>query len=225
MPFTDETLNFLKQLKKNNKRDWFEKNKLRYESVVREPAFEFIEAVGPLLKKVSPHFQAIAKKSGGSLMRVYRDTRFSKDKTPYKTNIGIHFRHEMGKSVHAPGYYVHLAPDENFLGLGIWRPDSATLKKIRTHIQEEPAAWRRATGGKAFRSSYKLEGDSLKIAPLGIDKNDPLIEDLKRKDFIGVNRFSFPEALQHSFAKNVVEQFKAGRMMMRFLCDALKIPF
>ena len=225
MPFTDETFKFLKQLKKNNRRDWFEKNKQRYEDCVRSPALALIEEIGPLLKKVSPHFLAVAKKTGGSLMRVYRDTRFSKDKTPYKTNVGIQFRHEFGKDVHAPGYYVHLEPNECFMGLGIWHPDSPTLKKIRTHLVDEPQAWKKSINSKSFKTEFELAGESLKKAPLGFEKDHPLIEDLRRKDFIAVTNFKPDEATQKDFAKNMINRFKKGNQLMRFLCDAIRVPF
>ena len=107
--FSRATLKFLDELAANNNKAWFDENKPRYESLVREPALDFIEAMGPTLKTLAPHFRADLRKGGGSLMRVFRDTRFSHDKTPYKTNIGIQFRHELGKDVHAPGFYVHLS--------------------------------------------------------------------------------------------------------------------
>ena len=126
---------FLRQLQKNNNREWFNANKQRYEDSIRTPALSLIEHIGPeIAEKLSPHFVAIPKKVGGSLMRVYRDTRFAKDKTPYKTNIGIQFRHELGKDVHAPGFYLHIEPGNCFIGTGIWRPESLFLNKIREFI-------------------------------------------------------------------------------------------
>ena len=116
--FSKSTFKFLDQLAANNNRTWFEENKPRYESLIREPALEFIEAMAPALKMFAPHFRADPRKMGGSLMRVYRDARFSRDKTPYKTNIGIQFRHELGKDVHAPGFYVHISTAECFLAVG-----------------------------------------------------------------------------------------------------------
>ena len=135
--FSDETFQFLSSLALNNNRVWFEENKQRYEDAVRTPALRFIDDIAVELAAISPHFLAIPKKVGGSLMRVYRDTRFSKDKRPYKTNIGIHFRHEVGKDVHAPGFYLHIAPGECFVGVGVWRPDSRALAKIRDAIVED----------------------------------------------------------------------------------------
>lgn len=225
MPFSTDTIKFLKQLKKNNNRDWFNQNKDRYETFVREPSLEFIESMAAPLRKVSEHFLAVPKKMGGSLMRVYRDIRFSKDKTPYKTNVGIHFRHEFGKNVHAPGYYLHIAPNETFLGLGIWHPDTEALKKIRSYIQEEPTRWKRAINSKAFKETFELAGESLKKAPFGIEKDHPMIHDLKRKDFIGVTSLSDDAILSSDLLKTVVEHFKKGNNLMRFLCDALRVPF
>ena len=125
--FTNKTFKFLRDIEKNNNRDWFEANKHHYEEYIREPSLAYIEAMAPYLKKISPHFIASPKKVGGSLMRIYRDVRFGKDKTPYKTNIGIQFRHSAGKDVHAPGFYLHIENNEVFVGAGIWRPDTCLL--------------------------------------------------------------------------------------------------
>ncbi len=113
-------LHFLDELSRNNKREWFQANRSRYEQDVLQPALAFIETMAKPLEKISPHFCAVPKRMGGSLMRPYRDVRFSKDKRPYKTNVGIQFRHEAGRDVHAPGFYFPIEPDEAFLGVGIW---------------------------------------------------------------------------------------------------------
>ena len=117
---TSKTFRFLSDLAKNNNREWFEENKDRFEGDLREPLLGFIEDFSEHLEKLSPHFEANARKVGGSLFRIFRDVRFSKDKSPYKTNAGVHFRHERAKDVHAPGYYLHLDPKESFIGIGIW---------------------------------------------------------------------------------------------------------
>ena len=113
--FPKDLNDFFTELEVNNNRDWFADNKERYLQNVAQPALDFITAMEKPLKKISPHFTAVAKRSGGSLMRIYRDTRFSKNKTPYKNNLGIHFRHESGKDVHAPGFYFHYSLDESFI--------------------------------------------------------------------------------------------------------------
>ena len=218
-------LHFLNDLSKNNRRDWFQANKSRYESELLEPALAFIEAVAEPLHKISPHFRAVPKKVSGSLMRIYRDVRFSKDKRPYKTNVGIQFRHESGCDVHAPGFYFHVAPDEVFLGAGIWHPDSKALGKIRKAIAKHPAEWKKAQGGKAFRDRYTLAGDSLVRPPKGFAADHPLIEDLKRKDFIGVCPLDHDALLEPTIVKETVSKFRTAKPLMAFLCNAVGVKF
>lgn len=224
-PFHKELFTFLRQIRQHNERVWFDANKPLYETAVRMPAFAFINAMGPRLATVSPHFRAIAKKSGGSLMRVYRDTRFSKDKTPYKTNVGIQFRHELGRDVHAPGYYVHLEPGRCFLGAGIWRPESKALRKIRDFIADNPGSWRKVVDDRKFKMRFVLDGESLVRAPRGYPPDHPLIDDLKRKDFIAINDFADAKALDNDFADWVMASFQTATPLMRYLCQALEVPF
>lgn len=224
-PFGSGLFRFLKDLKANNDREWFQKNKARYEDELKEPALEFISLFGPRLRKISPHFRAIPKATGGSLFRIYRDTRFSKDKTPYKTHLGIHFRHKQAKSVHTPGFYLHIEPGEAFVGLGIWHPESPALRSIREAIVDDPAAWKRAKNAKRFREVFELSGDSLTRPPRGFDPEHPLIEDIKRKDFIGVTRLTQKQALAPDFLDTFSETCRAGAPLVRWLCGALDVPF
>ncbi|MEZ6095821.1 MAG: DUF2461 domain-containing protein [Pirellulaceae bacterium] len=223
--FTQKTFSFLKSLSKNNNREWFNENKEQYETLVREPALTFISDCGPKLEKCSPMFRAEAKKVGGSLMRVFRDTRFSKDKTPYKTNVGIHFRHEMGKDVHCPGYYVHLQPGQCFLGVGIWHPDSETLGRIRQAVADDPATWKKVRDQKSFASQFQLSGDSLQRPPKGYDSEHPMIEDLKRKDFIAVANIKDADVCKPDFLKATMKSFDNSKKFMEFLCNSIGLPF
>ena len=223
--FPAETIRFLGELAGNNNRPWFNGNKHRYEQWVLEPALDFIGAMGPRLERTTPHFTAIPRRVGGSLMRVYRDTRFSRDKTPYKTNIGIQFRHELGKDVHAPGFYVHIDPESCFLGVGMWHPASGPLGMIRDRIVEDPDAWLAACDDRDFRQRFELSGDSLKRAPRGYPPEHPCLEDLKRKDFIAVTEFAFDAAADAGFADRVGADFAAARPFMSFLCTALQLRF
>lgn len=223
--FPKDTLRFLNELEQNNSREWFNDNKERYESLVREPSLDFITAMGPELAKISDHFIAIPKKVGGSLMRVYRDTRFGKDKTPYKTNIGIQFRHEQGKDVHAPGYYLHIGNDSCYIGVGAWHPEPESLQKIRERIINQSAEWKKARNAKAFKSTFELGGDSLKRAPRGIDEKHPLIEDLKRRDFIAVMNFDGKEIQSERLVKQVARTFSQATPFMQFLCRAMEVNF
>jgi len=223
--FEPTILQFLEELADNNNRPWFQDNKWRYESEVLEPCQAFIRAFQPRLKKISSFFVASDRRVGGSLMRVYRDTRFAKDKTPYKTNVGIHFRHEFGRDVHAPGFYVHIASGECFLAVGVWRPDKDSLGHIRQAIVDRPGRWRRARDNRKFLKCFRLEGGSLKSAPRGYNSDHPLIEDLKRTDFVGVCNLKEQEVLDEGFPAKVATCFAASRPFMRFLCEALKVPF
>ena len=223
--FHPSTIQFLDELASHNNRDWFQANKPRYESDVLEPALQFIEAMEKPLGKVSPHFLAVPKRSGGSLMRVYRDTRFSKDKTPYKTNIGIHFRHEKGKDVHAPGYYVHISPEECFVGAGIWHPDTKTLTKIRKTIDKDQAGWKRAAMGKAFLKQFQRLGESLKRPPKGYDAEHPMIDELKRKDFIASAKLDFDDLFDKAAVRKITALIKKASPMMHFLCGAIGLKF
>lgn len=219
--FPRDTLPFLDELSFNNKKEWFHEHKVRYEASVRQPALAFIEAMAPRLAESAPEVQALAKKVGGSLMRIQRDTRYARDKSPYKTNIGIQFRHRAGKDVHAPGLYLHIANDGCFLGAGIWRPESKALSLIRTAIDENPKAYQKAIGQPPFSDHFQLSGESLKRPPRGYSKDHKLIDELKRKDFIGIAEID-PEQLHSPDLPDLaMARFEDARGLMSFLCFAL----
>lgn len=221
--FPSGLLPFLEELSVNNNRDWFANNKQRYEELVLFPTFDFIAAMAPYLAKISTRFEAIPKRSGGSMMRVYRDTRFAKDKTPYKTNVGIQFRHVLGKDVHAPAFYLNIEAHDVFIGVGSWRPDSVALFKIRTQVAEKEALWRRVERNRNFKSNFELAGDSLKRPPRGFNPEHPLLDTLKRKDFIAIKHFGERDILSDEFLGQVVATFRCGLPLMRFLCAALEL--
>jgi uncharacterized protein (TIGR02453 family) len=223
--FTKATFKFLDELSANNNRVWFEANKPRYESLVREPALDFIEAMEPSLKTFAPNFRAEPRKMGGSLMRVFRDTRFSRDKTPYKTNIGIQFRHVLGKDIHAPGFYVHIATDECFFAVGCWHPESDALGQIRDLIAKKPEKWFSARDDKKFVAQWDIGGESLTRPPRGYDANHPAIEDLKRKDFVAMASLCIAEATGTGLVKLAGKRFAASVPYMKFLCEALNVPY
>jgi len=223
--FEPSLFRFLKQLARNNNRAWFQENKARYEKEVLEPSLAFIRAFRPRLKKISEYFTAIDRRSGGSLMRVYRDTRFHGTGEPYKTNVGIQFRHELGRDIHAPGFYVHLEPGSCFLAAGLWRPESAIRRQVREAIVENPTRWRRVRNDKKFQASFFLDGDSLKKCPLGFPADHPCIEDLRRTDFIAVANLDDSKTLQKAFIDQVAQSFIVAKPFMRFLCDAMNVPF
>jgi uncharacterized protein (TIGR02453 family) len=223
--FSNATFNFLGDLAANNNRAWFEENKPRYEALVREPALDFIEAMAPALARMAPHFRADARKMGGSLMRVFRDTRFARDKTPYKTNIGIQFRHELGKDVHAPGFYVHIATDECFLAVGCWHPEADALGRIREAVAAQPKKWFAARDYKEFAKEWALAGESLSRPPRGFAADHPAVDDLKRKDFIADLPLSADEVCSANFVELAESRFTAALPFMKFLCTALEVQF
>jgi len=223
--FPPDLFQFLAELGLNNEREWFEPRKQRYESSVLEPALAFIRAMGPPLSRISSSFVAIDKKVGGSLMRVHRDVRFSKDKSPYKTNVGIQFRHATGKDVHAPGLYVHLEPGGCFLAAGLWHPEPDALGRIRARIVEAPAAWQRVRDDAGFRAVFELQGESLARPPRGVDPAHPYVEDLRRKDHIAVASLPVSVLTRPTAVEEVARRFMAGRDYLRFLCEAVGVAF
>ena len=202
--FYPSTLRFLEELATNNNRDWFAENKPRYEEEVLDVALRFIQSMQEPLAEIAPHFVAMPTRVGGSLMRVYRDTRFSKNKTPYKTNIGIQFRHEQAKDVHSPGYYLHIEPQQVFIGAGMWRPEAEPLRAIRER-------------------NFALGGDSLSRPPRGFSKDHECIEDIKRKSFIAVRDMEPAACLKPQFQRTVESTFRMAEPFMRFLCKSVGV--
>ena len=224
-PIGPALFDFLRALRANNERPWFEANKERYRTALRDPMLDFIEAFAAPLAEISLHFRADPRANGGSLFRIYRDTRFSNDKTPYKTNAGAHFRHAAGKDAHAPGFYLHLEPGMCFAGCGVWHPDSDTVGKIRDAIVAKPKEWTRITGAADFCETFELAGQALKRPPRGYDPAHPLIEDLKRKDFVAITSFPEEDAIRPDFLDRFAAIARSGGAFTAFLCKAVGVPF
>ena len=223
--FSRDLFNFLEELRQNNRREWFEENRARYESDVREPMLTFIADFAPRLKKISSKFLADPRPLGGSMFRIYRDVRFSPDKRPYKTHVSARFSHVMGRDVHAPGFYLHLEPGSVFFGAGIWHPEPSTLNRIRDFIVLNPRQWKKSVDDPAFSKLWALKGDALSRPPKGYDPAHPMIHHLKRKDFIAIASLSEADALSPSFIDRFAEVCGAASPLMRFLTKALEIQF
>lgn len=221
--FTRQTLTFLEQLSRNNDREWFNEHKPRYERDVLDVSLRFIASMQDPLAEIAPHFEAIPERQGGSLMRIYRDVRFSKNKQPYKTNIGIQFRHEDARDVHAPGYYLHIEPERCFIGMGMWMPAPDALRAIRTRIIEKPAEWSRVL--EDIRRPLSFGGTRLTRAPRGFPADHAHVDDLKRKSYILVRELEPRRCLAPQFQRTVESTFRNGEALMRFLCAAVRIPF
>ncbi len=212
---------FLKDLKTHNNRIWFEENKARYEAEVKQPMLRFITDLGPHMRRISLHVAADPRPAGGSMFRIYRDIRFAKDKSPYKTNVGAHFSHlRGGRDAHAPGFYLHLEPGRSFGGGGLWHPDAPALKHIRDRIAAKPREW------KALRDrGIDIEGDALTRVPPGYDPEHPFAEDLKFKDYYTGAEFSDQEATAGDFLDRYVAVCREAAPLMKFLCTALGLAW
>ena len=211
---------FLEQLRRNNRRPWFLKHKQEFEEHARQPSLRFITDLRWRLREISPWLVADPKPNGGSLFRIYRDVRFSKDKSPYKTHIGMNFWHaSASETVHAPGLYLHLEPAGCFVAGGVWHPDARSLARIRDAIFSQPEEWKKAKRG------LELGGDSLTRPPRGYPANHPLLEDLKRKDFVA----SFDLSRNQVCGGRLMEDFlRSARKMvplLGFLSAAVKLRF
>jgi uncharacterized protein (TIGR02453 family) len=224
--FPKELFTFLDQIAANNNREWFKDNKERYYDVVVDPVCDFIEAMEPRLHVISSHFVAGSRPYGGSMFRIYRDTHFSKDKRPYKENVGCHFRHEAGGDAHAPCFYVHLGRDEVFYGGGLWLPSNAALSLVRDAIVEHPGQWLGITTSLTFVNHFGgIDGDSLQRSPRGYDPEHPHIEDLKRKSLFARRTATKEQAMSPQFADDIASTFFAMSPFMEFLTRAVKLPY
>jgi uncharacterized protein (TIGR02453 family) len=223
--FQKELFAFFRELQANNDRAWFEANKSRFRETVQAPMSDFIAAMAPHLSRISKAFVADPRPNGGSMFRIHRDIRFSKDKRPYKEHVACQFRHRLGRDVHAPGFYVHLAPREVFVGAGLWMPDPDALLKIRIAIASKPAQWKKIVGDKRFLSTLRgVEGEQLQRPPRGFDANHPFIADIRRKSFVVGCDSSEIQARSPRFVAETAQSFAAAAPFMRFLCSALSVP-
>src|SRR5262250_1753805 len=172
--FTEGALGFLTELRAHNSRDWFQANRDQFESQVRDPFLRLIADLAPGLKKIAPGFIVDPSANGGSMMRIYRDIRFSKDKSPYKTYAAAHFWHAKGKDGAAPAYFLHLEPGNSLIGGGIWQPEPKALKKIRDKIVGDPKAWGQATTSGALGSTCRMAGEIAEAAASRLRPGSPV---------------------------------------------------
>lgn len=236
--FTEDAFKFLKALAQNNNRDWFQANKARYEAQLKGPCLRLITDLAEPLKTLSPQLTASAKPVGGSLFRIYRDTRFGGDKSPYKTHTGMYFSHAaatkaargnasnaaMGR-LDTPGLYLHIQPGECFIGGGVWHPQAETLKLVRDYMVSNPASWKKVTRDPKFLKLYHLDGDTLVRPPKGYDPAHELAEDLKRKDFIASAPLDDADLLRPGLVKLLVARYTLMAPLLDWLCGALDLEF
>jgi uncharacterized protein (TIGR02453 family) len=219
--FTRGLFEFLKDLSSHNNRDWFRANQERYEQHVRDPFLQLITDLGPDLKKINPRIVADPRPNRGSMMRIHRDIRFSKDKSPYKTFVAAHFWHEKGKEGAMPGFYLRLSPESSLIGGGVWHPETEAVRTIRDRIVSYPKDWQRVTADFRSRSGSKMAGESLQRPPAGYDPNHPLIEDLKRKDFTLFSPLTQRDVCGSGFPDLLLENFRSMNPFVEFLTKAI----
>src|SRR5438034_8038320 len=213
--FSPKLFQFLEQIRRNNRRAWFLKHRPEFEEFARQPGLLFITDVQLRLREVSTWLVADPKPNGGSLFRIYRDVRFSKDKSPYKTHVGMNFWHaSASETVHGPGLYLHLEPKGSFLAGGIWQPDRRSLARIRDAIAWNADEWRAAKRG------LRLGGETLTRPPRGYSADHPLVDDLKRKDFIASVDLSRSQVCSTGFLEDFLRAARKMSPLLRFLSEA-----
>lgn len=215
----DKIFSFLKALKKNNNREWFEKNKPKYMAAKAEFEFlvhDLIKGISKFDKKFSPDTDA-----KDCIFRIYKDVRFSKDKTPYKTHFGAYFS-PGGRKSSVAGYYFHMEPGNVFLAGGNWQPEAPQLNAIRQEIDYNGGKLESILNSKNFRKYFNglSDEDKLKTVPKGYDKDNKRIELLKLKSFISYCNMADKRASAKDFDKQVCERFKAMFPLIVFLREA-----
>jgi uncharacterized protein (TIGR02453 family) len=212
-------LKFLKNIAKNNNREWFEKNKPKYLEA-KKLYEDFLEELHKELLKFDEGMAGLNPRKLG--FRIYRDVRFSKDKRPYKVNMGAGFSPN-GKLVQEPGYYIHIEPGKSFVAAGIYQPDPANLAKIRQEIDYNSKTFLKILNDKNFKKNFDGldDFDRVKTAPKGYPKDHPQIELLKNKSFISSHAFTDKEVLDKKFIKKVAEVCKTIKPMNDFLKEAI----
>ncbi|HEX2606839.1 MAG TPA: DUF2461 domain-containing protein [Flavisolibacter sp.] len=217
-----QTLRFLSALKKNNNKPWFDANRAKYEAS-RIDVQNFIQLVIDALEKTDTTITGTTARQ--CLFRINRDIRFSKDKTPYKTNLGASIKREGRKSRFA-GYYFHCEPGRSFVGGGLWMPDAADLKKVRQEIDYNWEEFRSIITNKAFRKVfgdvYKAGDVQLSTMPKGYEKDNPAAEYLKLKSFIAETGIEDAELSKATLHKKVLEAYKALKPFLDFINKALE---
>lgn len=221
--FDEDAFAFFRALARNNNRPWFHAHKARYLSAVRDPFLRLIADLADPLAQLAPHYRADPRPVGGSLFRIQRDTRFAADKKPYKTWAGARFFHVRAREVPAPSFYLHLEPGSCFVGAGLWHPDPPVRRRVREFMVDNPGAWSAITGAPAFRRRFALDGDSLKRPPRGFPPEHPLIQDLKRQDFVATRALDDAVFTSPRLLHGVVTSCKGLVPLVDYLCAALDL--
>jgi uncharacterized protein (TIGR02453 family) len=217
--FTSELFRFLTRLKRNNNRNWFLSHKDEYETHVRQPALQFITDFAGPLYDLTQHLVSDARGTRGSLFRIYRDTRFSSDKRPYKTHVAMRFSHG-GKDVHSPGFYLHLEPGGCFAASGLWHPEPPVLLKVRNAIVERGDEWRKIRKLLNWDDASKLSRP-----PRGFPCDHEFVDDLKLRDLGTAIEFTDKQVCSLNFMITFANACRKMSPLAAFLSKSLGLPF
>ncbi len=210
-----ETLQFLKDLKRHNNREWFLKYKNRYDAAYIDWLGFTAELINGL-SKIDKKLAAAKFQPKDCVFRIYRDIRFSKDKTPYKTNFASEFSTKKGEW-RVPGYYIHINPDDGFLGGGAYMLESLQLQAMREELSLNGARFNKIISNKNFKKYFTIEGDKLVNPPRGFDKEDPMAEYLKHKNLLAMHKIKEQEILSPKFSQHCLEVFKTMQPFLQYL--------
>jgi uncharacterized protein (TIGR02453 family) len=217
--FPREGLQFLRSLKRNNNREWFQEHKVIYETVVKAPMIQLVETLAEDFQRFAPEMIATPK---ASIYRIYRDTRFSKDKSPYKTHIAAVFPRKGLEKHEGAGFYLHIAPSELLIGGGVYMPMPDDLNAIRAYLASNHRPFKRIVEAKEFRKLFgELSGEQLSRVPRGFPTDHPAAGYLKFKQFLAGRTLEAEHSLSPKFYGTVLETFRAMLPLIRFLNDPL----
>ena len=224
--FSDASFKFLRDLQNNNNKTWFNQHKPDYEQHVRQPFLRLIGDLQPGLAAVSPHFRAEPRNQGGSLYRIYRDARFSHDKSPYKSWQGARLFHERRREVPVPSFYVHLQPENCFVGAGIWHPEPPLQRRIRQFIFDNPGSWKGAAHDPTLLRQFSLADDEKLVRnPRGFPAEFEFIEDLKQRNWVMWRPLSNAQMTSPGLLPMLEADLATLGPFVDYLCAALDLEF
>ncbi|NML68233.1 DUF2461 domain-containing protein [Chryseobacterium sp. RP-3-3] len=207
-----KALEFLKNLEKNNNREWFAQHKPEYDLIVKENKVFF--------DQIYTDLQEHDNLKGIHMYRIYRDVRFSKDQTPYKNNFGVGY--SRSKPMLRGGYYIQIEPNNSFVGGGFWGPDTKDLLRIRKEFELSTTVIEKITSDETFRKYFgNIEGEAVKTAPRGFDKNHPAIDLIRKKQYVVMRKFTDKEVISASFQKEAVLTLLAMRPFFDYMSEVL----
>lgn len=224
--FTDKSLRFLRGLARHNDRAWFHAHKAAYEQHVRVPFQRLLGDLQDDLHAVSEHYRADPRSVGGSLFRIQRDTRFCGDKAPYKAWQGARLFHARSREVPAPSFYLHLQPGRCFVGAGLWHPDTATQRRVRQFIFDNPGSWQAAVHAPGVRRRYVLEGTEMLVRPpRGFPPDFAFIDDLRHRNFVASRVIADATMTGPRLRTVLARDLQALAPLVDYLCAALDLEF